>query len=46
MYDRTKILDEGMQAGLDGLPPASYPYPPGSPESGIWLEGWKCAADI
>ena len=45
MYDRTKILDEGMQACLDGLPLASCPYHAGPAEREIRLEGWKCAAD-
>jgi ribosome modulation factor len=45
VYDRTKILDEGMQASLDGLPIESCPYLAGSSERGIWLEGWNCAAE-
>ncbi|MBM0204683.1 hypothetical protein JNW90_32280 [Micromonospora sp. STR1s_5] len=40
MYDRMKILDEGMQAGLHEVPVESCPYQAGSPECEIWLEGW------
>jgi hypothetical protein len=45
MHDRTKILEEGMQVRLDGLPLASCPYHAGPAEREIRLEGWKCAAD-
>jgi ribosome modulation factor len=45
VYDRTKVLDEGMQAGLDDLPQESCPYPAGASEHVIWREGWRCATD-
>jgi ribosome modulation factor len=44
VYDRLKVLDEGMQAGLDDVPVASCPYPGGSSKE-TWLEGWKCATN-
>jgi ribosome modulation factor len=44
VYDRTRVLDEGMQAGLDGLPIHDCHYPAGSNASEIWREGWECAA--
>ncbi|NNM71562.1 ribosome modulation factor [Enterovirga aerilata] len=43
MFDRTKFLNEGAKAGLDGLPADICPYPVGSPEHMLWIEGWKCA---
>jgi ribosome modulation factor len=45
MHDRTIYLNEGMEAGLDGLPLHGCPYPAGSKEQTIWTEGWKCAAE-
>ena len=45
MYDRLKVLDEGMQAGLDDLPVGSCPYAPRSSERETWLEGWRCAVE-
>ncbi len=45
MHDRTIYLNEGMEAGLDGLSPDGCPHPVGSKERAIWVEGWKCAAD-
>jgi ribosome modulation factor len=45
MYDRTVYLNEGMVAGLDGLPEDACPYPPKSRERALWIEGWHCAAD-
>jgi hypothetical protein len=45
MYDRAKVLDEGMRAALDDVPVVGCPYPVGSPECEIWLDGWSCATD-
>jgi ribosome modulation factor len=44
VYDRTKILDEGMQAGLDDHPVESCPCPDGATK-GNSLEGWRCATE-
>lgn len=45
MFDRSKILDEGMGAALDGLAVETCPYQNGSVESDLWMQGWMCAAD-
>jgi ribosome modulation factor len=45
MHDRTFYLNEGMEAGLDGISPDACPFPAGSHEGVLWLEGWHCAAD-
>ncbi|MGA0595412.1 ribosome modulation factor [Enterovirga sp. CN4-39] len=45
MFDRSKILNEGAEAGLDGSPIESCPYPITSLQHDLWLEGWRCADD-
>ena len=45
MFNRTKLLDEGMTAALDGLPVESCPYPAGSTESESWVQGWYTASE-
>jgi ribosome modulation factor len=44
-YDWTKVLNEGAEAGLDGLSVDSCPYSPGSPEFEVWVSGWRCASE-
>lgn len=45
MHDRTTFLNEGMEAGLDGLTVDTCPYPIHSRERALWIEGWHCASD-
>ena len=45
MFDRSKFLNEGAEAGLDGLPIESCPYPVNSHQHELWLDGWRCADD-
>jgi ribosome modulation factor len=44
-YEWTKVLNQGAEAGLDGLPVEHCPYPAGSPESVLWVSGWRCASE-
>lgn len=45
MFDRTKLVDEGMTAALDDLPVSACPYEDSSVERAMWIEGWLCATD-
>jgi ribosome modulation factor len=45
MFDRTKYLNEGAEAGLDGQPIECCPYAPNSLEYDLWIDGWRCADD-
>ncbi|NNM73421.1 ribosome modulation factor [Enterovirga aerilata] len=51
MHNRNKafgdgeVLEAGMQAGLDGTPLESCPYPAGSAARVVWSEGWRCGTD-
>jgi ribosome modulation factor len=44
-YEWTRVLNEGAEAGLDGLPVDHCPYPAGSPEFVMWVSGWRCASE-
>jgi ribosome modulation factor len=44
-YDWTKVLNEGAEAGLDGLPVGCCPYSAGSPEFALWVSGWRWASE-
>ncbi len=44
-YDWSKVVNEGAEAGLDGLPIDCCPYAEGSSERELWLGGWHCAMD-
>ena len=44
-YEWTKVLNEGAEAGLDGVPVDHCPYPSGSPEFVLWVSGWRCASE-
>jgi ribosome modulation factor len=44
-YEWTKVLNEGAEAGLDGLPVEHCPYPAGSPQFLLWVSGWRCASE-
>ncbi len=43
MYDTTIYLNEGMQAGLDGLSVDRCPYLVGSRKGVLWIAGFVCA---
>jgi ribosome modulation factor len=45
MFDKTKLINEGAEAGLDGLPLDACPYPLDSLEYALWVDGWNCAAE-
>jgi ribosome modulation factor len=45
MFDRTKYLNEGAEAGLDGEPRENCPYALNSLECELWMDGWRCADD-
>jgi ribosome modulation factor len=42
-YEWTKVLNEGAEAGLDGLPVDNCPYLAGSRQFLLWVSGWRCA---
>jgi ribosome modulation factor len=44
-YDWSKLVNEGAEAGLDGLSADCCPYEHGTPERELWLGGWHCAMD-
>jgi ribosome modulation factor len=39
MFDRTKYLNEGAEAGLDGEPRENCPYALNSLECELWMDG-------
>ena len=45
MFDGTVYLNEGMEAGLDGLSRETCPYSVDSEEYALWMEGWRCGCD-
>jgi ribosome modulation factor len=44
-YDWSKLVNEGAEAGLDGLSIDCCPYAEGTRERELWLGGWHCASD-
>ncbi|WP_430395057.1 Rmf/CrpP family protein [Enterovirga aerilata] len=43
VYDILTYLNEGAEAGLDGLSVERCPYLAGSRKGGLWIRGFVCA---